>query len=58
MRFLLVIAAVMLSGCATSKIIDPANVRTFDDPATRLRCYELIDSSAASHFVCTKMDKP
>lgn len=59
MKSLLILmsAAIMLTGCVTSKIIDLNSVRVFDDPSLKLRCYELIDSKRDPHFVCVKTDK-
>lgn len=45
----------VLSGCATSMEIDPAKVRTFTDPATGMKCYELIDRDGAPHFACVRV---
>lgn len=56
MKPLILIAMAILSGCATPITISPSEVRTFDDSATRLRCYELIDRKGEPHFVCVKTD--
>lgn len=56
MKTLIATAAIaMLAGCATSMEIDPARVRTFTDPATGMKCYELIDRDGQPHFACVRV---
>lgn len=53
MKYLLPLLLLFISGCASSpRIINPAEVRTFEAPG--LRCYELIDRDGAAHFACVR----
>lgn len=47
----------LLAGCSSALVIDPTKVRTFFDPDTGIKCYELIDRDGTPHFACLKVTK-